>query len=64
MTAPTARELHQEHAYERALQRRVQKIQDHEAEVRRLTEERWQRRILPLLASVNEVESDFPGCIG
>ncbi len=41
---------------------RLRALRKQEAEVRRMTEERWQRRILPLLANENPVETDFGGC--
>lgn len=61
---PTARELHQAHELERATQRRDARTAAHEAEARRLIEERWQRRLLPLLANDVPVETDFGGCFG
>jgi hypothetical protein len=42
---------------------RVRAHEKHEAEVRRLVNERWWRRIQPLLPSVEPVEDEqFPGC--
>lgn len=61
---PTARELHEAHAFEAVIHRRVARTQAHEAEVRRLAEERWQRRLLPLLSNEAPLETDFGGCFG
>lgn len=45
------------------LRNEVRRMERHEAEVRRTVEERWQRRIQPLLASVDQVEDpQYPGC--
>lgn len=58
---PSAREIHQEHLYEAA---QFRKIKRHEAEVRRLTDERWQRRIDPLMpVSRVQFDPDFDGCV-
>lgn len=61
---PTARELRQQHAYEAAQQRRLERLREHEAELRRMADERWQRRILPLLSNPYPAPTDFDGCTG
>ena len=48
--------------------RRAEHLKNKQMEVRRvrdeeLAEDRHRRRLLPLMASVREVESDFPGCM-
>lgn len=44
--------------------RRLRRQMEHEAEIRRLTDERWQRKVLAALACPEPVEDpDFPGCV-
>lgn len=59
----TAREAHALHEDERNRHAQLARVHAHEAEIRRLLDERWQRRMLPLLASVDERPSDFKGCV-
>lgn len=59
---PSARELHAAHADERLRVRQLERLQEHEAEVRRLDDERWRRCALSLLANPAPEETDFHGC--
>ena len=63
-------DYHEAHALEAAhakklarWESRVAEVQAHEAEVRRMAEERWRRRILPLLPTETALETDYPGCV-
>jgi hypothetical protein len=60
----TMNDYHAEHALEAALERRLARVRQHEADVRRLEQERWQRRILPLLSNDTPIPTDFDGCVG
>lgn len=52
----------EDHRNERWL--RLRKLTRHEAEVRRLTDERWQRKVQALSPVSRTVEDpDFPGCV-
>lgn len=58
------KDYHAEHALEAAMERRLARVREHEAELRRLADERWQRRIDPLLPVSRRVEDpDFPGTV-
>lgn len=64
MTKPSARELHAQHEYEAAHERRLARVRAHEAEVRRLEDARWWRRVDPLMPVSRRIEDpDFPGCV-
>jgi hypothetical protein len=40
----------------------VHRIERHERDIRRLTNERWQRRIAPLMNTAGMQSPDFDGC--
>jgi hypothetical protein len=51
--------------YDREIQPRrrlVFALGDHEKRIRRLTDERWQRRVDPLMNTSSEPSADFEGC--
>jgi hypothetical protein len=51
-------DYHANHALEAAHARRIKKAQDTADDA----EKRWKRRILPLLANEDPMETDFGGC--
>jgi hypothetical protein len=60
MSRPTARELHDAHADER---NRVSRLAKHEDEVRRLVNERWQRKVQATLMTGSRPSDDFDGAV-
>lgn len=59
MSRPSARELHEAHADER---NRVSRLAKHENEIRRLVNERWQRKVQAVQMTGGRASSDFEGC--
>jgi hypothetical protein len=59
-----SQDRHEQAAYEAALDRRLARVREHEAEIRRLDDERWQRRMaaaMPVDAVLSS--GDFWGAV-
>jgi hypothetical protein len=61
---PSHRQQHEAAELERAIDARISRVRAHETDVRRLLDERWWRRVQPVLPVTEDVyDPDFDGCV-